>query len=132
MSDANNKKPERRTSTVKLRLKETEQIDWHEQADAEGITLSNLIRKRMTGAKPTDVEPKKKRRMGRKADPALLAVLGRVGNNLNQIARWANTHTDAAEARQVIAALVAIESILLSYRPMPGGHDAPGSDDNAS
>ena len=64
-------------------------------------------------------------RAGRLAG-ALLAALGRVGNNLNQVAKWANTYkTDAtdAEARQVLAALVSIERILLSYRPMPGGHD---------
>ena len=33
----------------------------------------------------------------------------RIGNNLNQIARWENTHAETAEAVEVIAHLVAIE-----------------------
>ena len=120
MSEKNNKT---RAATVRLRLRPAEQADWQAQAEAEGITLSDLIRKRLGSARPTGIEPKRQRRMGRKADPALLAALGRVGNNLNQVAKWANTYKTDAEARQVLAALVSIERILLSYRPMPGGHD---------
>ena len=33
----------------------------------------------------------------------------RIGNNLNQLARWANTYAERAEAVEVIAHLVAIE-----------------------
>ena len=120
MSEKNNKT---RAATVRLRLKPAEQADWQAQAEAEALTLSDLIRKRMGSARPTGIEPKRQRRMGRKADPALLAALGRVGNNLNQVAKWANTYKTDAEARQVLAVLVSIERILLSYRPMPGGHD---------
>ena len=120
MSEKNNKT---RAATVRLRLKPAEQADWQAQAEAEDLTLSDLIRKRMGSARPTGIEPKRQRRMGRKADPALLAALGRVGNNLNQVAKWANTYKTDAETRQVLAALVSIERILLSYRPMPGGHD---------
>lgn len=112
-----------RAATVRLRLKSAEQADWQAQAEAEDLTLSDLIRKRMGSARPTGIEPKRQRRTGRKADPALLAALGRVGNNLNQVAKWANTYKTDAEASQVLAALVSIERILLSYRPMPGGHD---------
>lgn len=120
MSEKNNKT---RAATVRLRLKPAEQADWQAQAEAEDLTLSDLIRKRMGSARPTGIEPKRQRRTGRKADPALLAALGRVGNNLNQVAKWANTYKTDADARQVLAALVSIERILLSYRPMPGGHD---------
>ncbi|MDE0527716.1 MAG: plasmid mobilization relaxosome protein MobC [Truepera sp.] len=35
--------------------------------------------------------------------------IARIGNNLNQIARWANTHKAAVEAVEVVAHLVAIE-----------------------
>ncbi len=37
----------------------------------------------------------------------------RIGNNLNQLARWANTHKTAAEAVTVIAHLVSFERSLL-------------------
>lgn len=127
MSEKNNNKT--RAATVRLRLKPAEQADWQAQAKAEDLTLSDLIRKRMGSARPTGIEPKRQRRTGRKADPALLAALGRVGNNLNQVAKWANTYKAEAEVRQVLAALVSIEKILLSYRPMPGGHDEGGVPD---
>ena len=35
--------------------------------------------------------------------------VARIGNNLNQLARWANTYAERAEAVEVIAHLVAIE-----------------------
>ena len=38
-----------------------------------------------------------------------LRQVARIGNNLHQIARWANTHKGAAEAWEVIAHLLAIE-----------------------
>ena len=38
--------------------------------------------------------------------------LARIGSNLNQIARWANTHKGNVEAVEVIAHLVAIERAL--------------------
>jgi hypothetical protein len=42
--------------------------------------------------------------------------LGRIGNNLNQIARWANTHKEAAEAVEVVAMLLRIERELKMLR----------------
>ena len=38
----------------------------------------------------------------------------RIGKNLNQLARWANTHKAAAEAVTVIAYLVSFERSLLA------------------
>ena len=38
--------------------------------------------------------------------------LARIGSNLNQIARWANTHKGNAEAVEVLAHLVVIERAL--------------------
>ena len=41
--------------------------------------------------------------------------LARIGSNLNQIARWANTHKENTEALEVVAHLVAIEQALGEY-----------------
>ena len=49
--------------------------------------------------------------------------LARVGNNLNQIARWANTHKGAVEAIEVIGHLIAIERALVALSP-PESTDA--------
>ena len=38
--------------------------------------------------------------------------VARIGNNLNQLARWANTHKGAIEAVEVIGRLVGIERAL--------------------
>ena len=52
--------------------------------------------------------------------------VARIGNNLNQLARWANTHASAAEAVSVIAHLVSFESSLLRLaRIGEDGGDAP-------
>ncbi len=43
--------------------------------------------------------------------------VARIGNNLNQIARWANTHKGAIEAVEVIGHLIAIERGLAALTP---------------
>lgn len=97
-----------------------ERADWKAAAQAEGVTVADLIRKRM-GTKKEGRAPKKTR-AARRADPRLLQAAGRIGSNLNQIARWCNTHCENADAVQVLAALVAIDQALTSfssYRPEP-------------
>ena len=51
--------------------------------------------------------------------------VARIGNNLNQLARWANTHAAAVEAVSVIANLVSFERALLTVaRVGQDGDDA--------
>ena len=57
------------------------------------------------------------------SDAATMAVerertrqVARIGSNLNQIARWANTHLDELAPVEVIAHLVAIERVLARLR----------------
>lgn len=49
-------------------------------------------------------------------DPALLRQLAQIGNNLNQIAKWANRHKHAAEAMAVIAQLIDIDREMKAIR----------------
>lgn len=116
----------KRGAVINLRLSPDEKADWQSRADVAEMTLTDFIRSKVEGAETVDRVPKK-RRTGRKADPLLLANIGRVGSNLNQLARWANTHKDAAEAAEIMLALIAIEQHLLSYRP---GVAVGGSDVN--
>ncbi|MDE0358980.1 MAG: MobC family plasmid mobilization relaxosome protein, partial [Gammaproteobacteria bacterium] len=44
--------------------------------------------------------------------------VARIGNNLNQIARWVNTHKAAIEAVEVIVHLIAIERALRALAPV--------------
>ena len=72
---------------------------------AAGVTLSELLRQAMSRtqtwtAPAMEVERERTRQVAR------------IGSNLNQIARWANTHLDALAPVEVIAHLVAIERAL--------------------
>lgn len=109
-----------RAKWVHVKVTDDERAGWQAQAEAAGLTLADLIRQRLGDARPVNRDPIR-RRASRRADPELLAALGRIGSNLNQIARWANTHKSKAEAVQVLAALVSIEQILFSYRPGVSG-----------
>ena len=95
----------RRPVLVAVRLTPVESADWRAKAKAAGIPLSALIRRavartRTWTARAAEVERERTRQVSR------------VGNNLNQIAKWANTHKGAAEAVEVLARLVAIERAL--------------------
>ena len=74
---------------------------------AASVPLSALIRRAMARtrtwtAPAAEVERERNRQVSR------------IGNNLNQIARWASTHKGAAEAVEIVARLVAIERALLT------------------
>ena len=97
--------PERRTAVVTARVSAVESADWRAKAKAAGVPLSALIRRAMARtrtwtARAAEVERERTRQVSR------------IGNNLNQIAKWANTHKGAAEAVEVLARLVAIERAL--------------------
>lgn len=112
----------RRTAWVHIRLSPAERDAWQRLAADGGGTLADLIRQRMGEA--AAVGRSGKRRAARRADPALLAALARIGANVNQIAKWVNTHKSAADASQVLAALIALDRDLLSYRPNAGDAEA--------
>lgn len=94
---------------IKLRVSDEERARWLLKAGEAGMTLSALIRQ---GLDATRVRPR--RRV--ETDPALLRALARIGSNLNQIARWANQHKQAAEARTVLAGLIEIDRELSALR----------------
>ncbi|MCY4030017.1 MAG: MobC family plasmid mobilization relaxosome protein [Acidobacteria bacterium] len=93
---------DRRTGQLHLRVSPAEAAAWRAKAEAAGVPLSDLLRQAMARtrtwtAAAAAVERERTRQVAR------------IGNNLNQIARWANTHADRADAVEVIAHLVAIE-----------------------
>ena len=93
---------DRRTVRLHARVSPAELADWRAKAAAAGVPLSDLLRQAMARtrtwtARAVAIEGERTRQVAR------------IGNNLNQIARWANTHAETAEAVEVIAQLVAIE-----------------------
>ncbi len=95
-----------RTNTISIRLTDSEKLDWELKAHAAGLTISQLARQAMGKVRVTNVGD-------RSLQIERTRQIAKIGNNLNQIARWANTYKDAASAAQVIASLTRIESALL-------------------
>ena len=117
----------RRDKLLTIKTTEAERSAWQAEATTAGLTLADLIRSLMS-AKQVGREPRQRRRRIEPADPALLAMLGRLNGNMNSLAHWASTHKTAAEAVQVLAALTAIDKILSSYRPTGGSQSTPNAD----
>ena len=87
---------------VKIRASEAERAEWHAKARSAGLTLSDLERRSVGRARPWTVAHAEVERERTRE-------LARIGANLNQIARWANTFKANAEAVEIVAHLVAIE-----------------------
>ncbi len=96
---------DRRTAQLHLRVSPTEAAQWRAKAEAVGVPLSDLLRRAMAHtrtwtAAAAEVERERTRQ------------IARVGNNLNQIARWANAHAAPIDAVEIIAHLVSISQTL--------------------
>ena len=98
---------------VKVRASEAERAEWHAKARAAGLTLSDLVRRSVGRTRTWTVAHAEVER-------ERVQQVARVGNNLNQIARWANTHRGAIEAVEVIGHLVAIKRTLAALSPAEG------------
>jgi hypothetical protein len=104
-----------RDKWVKVKVWKHERDAWYRAADVEGLSLADLIRQRMGDAR-LSLERKPKPVPVKLVDPEMIRELGRIGNNLNQVARWANYYKADADAEQVLAVLLAIERDLSEIR----------------
>ena len=107
---------ERRTVRVQVRVSPAELAAWRAKGQAAGVPVSDLLRQAMTRTRtwtaPAAAVQRERTRQ-----------IARIGNNLNQLARWANTHTEAVDAVEVIAHLIAVERSLARFADAPA--DAP-------
>ena len=109
---------ERRTVLVAARVTPAEHAAWQDKAEAAGVSPSALLRQAMARSR-TWTAP------ARAIERERTRQIARIGNNLNQLARWANTHAGAVEAVAVISHLVAFERSLLAMARFDGdGGDA--------
>ena len=111
---------------VKVRAASEQRARWQAVASAKGVSLSELVRQGLDG-----LRARPRRHQPRAVDPELVRELARVGNNLNQLARWANREKGGAEAVAVVARLIELDRELSALRrahevPAPGeGVDGP-------
>ncbi len=101
---------------VAARVTPAEHAAWREKAAAAGVSPSALLREAMSRthtwtAATRSVERERTRQ------------IARIGNNLNQLVRWVNTHRTAAEAVSVIAHIVSFERSLLRVARIGGETD---------
>jgi len=92
---------------IKLRVTPAEKEAITAKAQAQGQTVTDFIRQRALDYRLRQTPLEKEH----------VRQLARVGANLNQLARWANTYKSQAEAIQVLAVLLSIER---SFKPCAG------------
>ena len=114
MSDFSHKK-ENRDKWLHLKVSESERLALKSLATQQNLTVADLVRSSI-GQKNAGIRPRETRQ-SRRADPHLLAALGKIGSNLNQIGRWVNTQKSGAEAVEVLAALVQISGQIRELAP---------------
>ena len=104
-----------RTKPITVRLTDEEKLDWDLKAHAAGLSISELVRQAMNRVRISHI-----------GDRALqierTRQIAKIGNNLNQIARWVNRYKTSADTVEVVTHLVAIEQALLDLsdiKPKP-------------
>ncbi len=107
---------EHRTVMVAARVTPAEHAAWREKAAAAGVSPSALLREAMARTHTWTAA-------ARSVERERTRQIARIGNNLNQLVRWVNTHRTAVEAVSVIAHLVSFERSLLRVARIGGETD---------
>ena len=94
-----------RSTAVVIRVHPEERDLLKLNAGLHGMSVSDYVRKTCLGLRLRRT-PEEKRR---------LRELARIGSNLNQLARWANTYKDSLKAVEVIAALTSLETQIENF-----------------
>ena len=86
---------------------------WMLRARENGVTLADylriLVNTDLVNTDPVNRSPRIVKSITKSTDPYLLEQIKRIGINLNQIAKWANTFKRGAQAFVVINNLIKIE-----------------------
>ncbi len=94
---------------IKVRINPIQREYWHSKAAESGRTLSDLIRESLERVRSWTPENKD-------VENERLRHLAKIGANLNQIAKWANTYKSAAESAEVISHLISIEEEIIKKK----------------
>ena len=112
-------------TTIVVRLSKSEKLAWQEKSALAEIPLTTLIRQAM-----------RKVTINSAIDQTLIAQqniqLRRIGINLNQIAKWANTHKSSAETIEIIECLMLIEKSLKQLALQSTNTPTETGDENAT
>jgi len=92
-------KAEIRSGWIKLRVSPSEKEAIVAKAKSQGQSITDFLRQRALGYRLRQTSFEKER----------VRQLARIGANLNQLAKWANTYKGRAEAMEVLIALASLE-----------------------
>lgn len=87
-----------RDQWIKIRVSKEEKELFELKAADAGMTLADLIRRRLLEFRVRKTASERER----------IRMLGRIGNNVNQLARWVNTYKDGIDTVHVVMRLEAI------------------------
>jgi hypothetical protein len=93
-------KREERSKILGVRLSLGEWAAVKKQADELGFSVSDFVRVRILVG--TKEDKKEHRGRNKKEYREVAEQVARVGNNLNQLAKWVNTYKSEADAARVI------------------------------
>jgi hypothetical protein len=99
---ANMDKKGGRTQWIKIRVTNDEKQEIYDKAILAGCTVTDLIRQSLCRVKTWTAKDKEVER-------ERIREIRRLGQNLNQVAKWCNSHKSAADAMQVLVLLAVIE-----------------------
>ena len=96
------------TDTFVFRCTAAEKAELRQKAEAAGVPVATLLREALGRADA------RRRKPAPRVDPVLVLAVGRIGGNLNQIARWLNrAHaaglTPTVDAVEVARCLMSVE-----------------------
>jgi len=92
---------------LKVRCTLDEKMEWQHIARGYDQSLSDLMREAMNRVRP--YSPKNKKLIQERT-----RELAKIGNNINQLARFANQHKKNAEAIQILEALMLLQKSITS------------------
>ena len=113
----------KRTDWIKVRVTPEEKLEWEAKAHAAGLPMSELIRQSLQKVRVWNVKD-------RSMERSRTAQIARIGNNLNQLARWANTYKSALDTIQIITYLKEIKDQLKQLKYPPKKREVSPKDDD--
>ncbi len=104
-----------RTAAVMVRVLPEERDILRTNAALHGMNMSDYIRQTCLGVRLRRT-PEEKRR---------LRELARIGANINQLTRWANTYKRGVDTVAIVSALVSLERQVAMFAAMQGSEREP-------
>ncbi len=103
-----------RNAIINMRVTPDEKAAITAKAEAQGQTVTDFLRQRALEYRLRQTPLEKER----------IRELARIGANINQLARWANTYKQHMEAVQILTALARLEHAIKSDGKNRMGEDA--------